>query len=423
MRSLIAAERGGVVVLVALAVPTIAGSLALASDLGYWYATKRQTQQQADSAAYGAARLMREGAVSNVTLRSVALKDAVRNGYPDLAANSLTVNRPPTSGTQAGNVNAVEVMIVRQAESFFARIFGIMSVTIHARAVVSAASGEACVLALSTSKSRALNITGSTTIDAPTCALATNSSAADSIVVGGSSSLIAKSLSTVGGISLTGNTTLNEPAVTKAAPITDPYAGLVVPPVGACSATNFKLGGPSDSTINPGVYCGGISMSGSGTLYLNKGTYILNRGDFSMTGSGRIRCGNCTSPTDGVTIILTATSGKVGSVSIAGSGDVELAAPGTGPYEGVVFFQDPAASAGNDAKFNGGSNMKLSGAIYLPSADISYTGSNTFAPGKDCVEIIGLTVEMNGNSGLHLSDCKAMGTKGIELLRGLTLRE
>lgn len=421
---LITDREGGVIIIVTFAIPVIVGCLALASDLGYWYTTKRQTQQQADTAAYGAARLMRDGSVGGVTLRSVALNDAVRNGYPDTEPNTFTVNRPPVSGAYAGNSSAVEVTIQRRAEAFFARIFGITSVTINARAVVSVDSGgDACVLALSTGASRALHISGSTTVDMPTCALATNSAAPDSVTLGGSATLQAKSISTVGGISLKGGFVLDEPSATGTAPIKDPYAGLVVPATGPCTVKNFKLGGPGDVTISPGVYCGGISMSGSGTLFLGKGTYILDGGDFSMSGHGRIRCGNCASPTDGVTVILTSKNGRVGSVSIAGSGDIELSAPGDGPYAGIVFFQDPAAAAGNNAKLNGGSAMRISGGIYLPRADLSYVGGNSFASGKGCVSIVALTVEMIGNSNLQLTDCKAMGTKTIDPMRGISLRE
>jgi hypothetical protein len=422
-RRLIASRQGGVIVLVALAIPVVVGSVALAGDLGYWYAIKRQTQQQADTAAYAVGRLMRDGGVSDATLRRVALNDAIRNGYPDVAPNTFAMNRPPVGGALAGNAGAVEVVIRRQADSFFARILGITSVTINARAVVSVEAGVACVLALSTSKSRALHISGSTTVTMPTCALATNSTAADAATIGGSATLVAKSISTAGGISVKGHITLDEPTATNATPIKDPYAGLAVPTVGACIASNFRLSGPNDATIGPGTYCGGITMTGSGTLLMNKGTYVLDRGDFTMTGSGRIRCGNCTSSTDGVTVILTAAHGKVGGVSIAGSGDVELAAPGSGPYEGIVFFQDPAATTGNDVKFNGGSTMRVSGGIYMPQASISYTGANSFAAGKGCVSIVGFTVEMIGNSNLDLTDCKAMGTKTIDTLRGLQLRE
>jgi hypothetical protein len=349
----------------------------------------------------------------------------VRNGFKDVEPNTLTLNIPPESGPQAGNASAVEVIIERRAPAFFSKALGIAFTTVRARAVVSFDAAEACVLALSTTASRALNITGSTTINAPGCTLASNSTASDAVKLGGSASLAARSIATAGEIVVSGSISVDEPMLDHQPAVADPYADLEVPPVGACTANNFKVTGSGDVTINPGVYCGGISMSGSGTLYLNKGTYILNKGDFSMTGSGRIRCGNCTSPTDGVTIILTATSGQVGSVSIAGSGDVELSAPSDegNPYQGIVFFQDPKATAGNDAKFNGGSAMKISGGIYLPKADISYTGSNSFATGKNCVEIIGLTIEMTGNSGLNLADCKDMGVKEIDVLRALTLRE
>ena len=115
-----------------------------------------------------------------------------------------SVTRSCSTG-QVGNASAVEVIIQRQAPVFFAKALGITFTTVQARAVVSIAATDACVLALSKTASRALNITGSTTIDLPTCTLATNSTASDLVKIGGSASLVAKSISTSGDIAISGN--------------------------------------------------------------------------------------------------------------------------------------------------------------------------------------------------------------------------
>ena len=425
LRHFITNAQGSALAITVLALPVILGAAALAIDTGVWYMAKRQTQQQADTAALGVARTKRDGgAASMETLRAVALRDAVRNGYHDVSPNSLTLNTPPASGAYAGSPGAIEVIVQRQVPAFFAHVLGLASTTVRARAVVRLEASDACVLALSSDASRALNISGSTTVDASSCGLGSNSTADDAVRIGGNASLDVKSITTSGSVEVSGHITVNEPTLTGQAPIPDPYADLAVPTVGACRETNFKADNTGDVTIEPGVYCNGITMSGSGTLYLKPGTYIIDKGDFKMSGQGRIRC-DCTSETDGVTIILTATSGSVGTVSISGSGDVELSAPGDegNPYKGILFFQDPNAPEGNKASLNGGAAMKLSGAIYMPRADITYSGSSTLAPGKSCTSVVGLTVEMTGNSGLTLTDCNDMGVETIKVDRTITLSE
>lgn len=417
---------GGAVILTTLALPVIMGGLAMAIDIGYWYTAKRQTQQQADTAALGAARALSAGVSSTDQLRAVALNDAIRNGFVNVSPNRFTFNSPPTSGPMAGNTAAIEIIVERKVDSFFARYFDRSSVSMSARAVASVNVTDACVLALSNNAARAINLPGTMTINAPNCGFASNATTTDSIQVGGTANLIAKSLVASGEINVSGSLTVEEAMLTHQTATLDPYQNLALPAVGACNANNFRMNSGSNVTINPGVYCGGIQMNGSGTLYLNKGTYILNRGDFIMTGSGRIRCGNCAAETDGVTIILTATSGQVGSVRIGGSGDIELSAPGeeSNPYKGVLFYQDRAAAAGNDSNLNGGASMKLSGALYLPKSDIKYAGSNSFAGGKNCVVMVGLTVEFAGSSGFSQTDCTHMGTKLIDVGRAaVTLKE
>jgi Flp pilus assembly protein TadG len=411
--ALIEDTQGGVSILAGLALPLVLGAAAFAIDTGYWYMAKRQTQQQADVAALGAARAKYDGATSAGVLYGVALKDAVRNGYTVAASNSLVVNSPPTSGAQAGNVNAVEVIVQRQSPSFFARVLGLSSVVTSGRAVVSFRPAPVCVLALHSTASGALSFSGNSRVDAAACVLATNSSSETSVTNGGSSTLSAFTIFTTGALTGSSDMTLVEPAHLHHAATADPYGDLALPPVGACNATNFRVSTSTATTINPGVYCGGITMSGSGTLYLNKGTYILNGGDLDVGGSSRLRCGNCTADTDGVTIILTATAGNVGTVSVSGGADIELVAPsGTGDtYRGVVIYQDRRAAAGNQAKLSGGAAQRISGAIYMPNANITYTGSSSLNAGKNCIELIGLTVSVSGSSGFNFADCKAMGVR------------
>ena len=94
-------------------------------------------------------------------------------------------------------------------------------------------------------------------------------------------------------------------------------------------------------------------------------TYVIDGGNFSVNGGATLQ--EATGGT-GVTIILTDSSGgdAPGRVTINGGAIVTLAAPTSGDYSGVVFYQDKSAVSTSKNKFNGGSTTNFTGALYFP---------------------------------------------------------
>ncbi|HEX2888134.1 pilus assembly protein TadG-related protein [Vineibacter terrae] len=427
-------DHGGALVITALAMPAVIGGLALAIDTGYLYMMQRRVQQQADAAALGAALAKSKGGDSALeTLTAVATRDAQRNGYAAVAPNTITINVPPHAGSHTGDTTAVEVIVQVKANTFFSALFGMGSTSLSGRSVAGfggegSHGGGGCVLALSATSSQALRFQGSGAIQAPNCTVLSNSSAADAVYVGGSETLKALSVYTAGQMQLgpSARVELTNGADVSQPPATDPYRDLTVPATSGCTYSNYSVStNKNDSappTAYPGTYCNGLSVSGSGTLKLNKGTYVIKGGDFKVGGSAQIRCGNCTATTDGITIILTAgADGGIGSVSIGGSTDVQFPAPSgaeAGIWRGVAIYQDRDAVLGNAASLAGSAALKISGAIYLPSALINYAGTTDLPAGKSCVQIIGHVVEVQGNSRLSLLDCPTMGVRAIEATGG-----
>ncbi len=109
-------------IIVAVAMPVIIGSLAWAVDTGVWFKEVRRTQQMADAATVGAVRVIKDGA-SVATARQVALNDARLNGYSEAEADSsFSFHSPALSGPYAGQVNTAEVIIKRQLPRFFSLV-------------------------------------------------------------------------------------------------------------------------------------------------------------------------------------------------------------------------------------------------------------------------------------------------------------
>ena len=128
-------DRGGTTVMMALSVPVVVGALGVGVDTGAWYMEKRRIQQIADSAALGGARVL-AGGQNVATAKTVANRDAGRNGYASGNGASIVVNSPPTSGAYAGKSGAVEVVVTRKLPSLFSSyMLGTSARTISGRAV------------------------------------------------------------------------------------------------------------------------------------------------------------------------------------------------------------------------------------------------------------------------------------------------
>src|SRR5205807_9194300 len=74
-------RRGATVVLIAIAFPAVIGVTALAVEVGFWYALKRQDQTAADAAALSGAYERAAGqAYSDIC--ALVQRDAAANGFP-----------------------------------------------------------------------------------------------------------------------------------------------------------------------------------------------------------------------------------------------------------------------------------------------------------------------------------------------------
>jgi hypothetical protein len=382
-----------------------------------WYSDKRDLQTASDAAALsGAFERVRGNAAG---LQSAARYEAQRNGFAMAASNTIAVNNPPISGASAGETTAVEVVLTRDHPLLLTSLLASSNVTIAARSVAAVeVTGEACVLALDPTAAAAVNNQGSTNVDMSGCVMAANSNAADAIQITGSATVAAYSLWTVGQIS-TGsgspNITLERPPTSNAWALEDPWADVAIPGYTACTYTNFKTTSGQAVTIDPGVYCGGINATAQSVVTMNPGTYIINRGDFSVGGQTTVQC-SCPGPEDGVTIILTSAGdpGDIGQVDIAAGANVQLRAP-SGPmaeYRGLLFYQDRRAplAGTNSNKFNGGANMNLHGAVYVPQQGVQFSGNNS---STTCTQIVARTVTFIGNSTISNTGCQAAGVEPV----------
>ncbi len=236
------------------------------------------------------------------------------------------------------------------------------------------------------------------------CDLYNASREAQSTELLGGASLNAQNIFLSGGYALSAGAvmTASRYLTTHTSAVADPYARLEVPGYPGCTRTGYRLDEQQTETISPGIYCGGIEVAGGAVLNLYPGTYILDRGNFAVSG-------NSTVSGTGVTLILTSrTRSNYGVIDIRAGSTIEVTAPARGAVAGIpgiAIWVDGDAPASGDI-FDGGSTQNINGAIYLPGRQVKYSGGSLSA--TRCSQLIARAVIFTGNSYFR-HDCAEAG--------------
>lgn len=390
---------GNVAIIFALTLPIVVGGAGLGVETSYWYYSSLKLQAVADAAAYAGA-LEKVSGSDNPTIVSAATLSATSNGFAT-STGTIQVFTPPSSGPNVAK-KAVEVIVHQNLDRFFTSIFTQNAVGAQARAVALITdASKACVLALNPSASKSALFSGSATTKLTGCSVMSNSIAADAIKLQGSASLEADCLISAGGVSLANvvKTVCANP-LTQALPAADPFADLPAPPAtNPCQNSNL-------STLNPGTYCKGLSLSGEVTL--SPGVYVIEGGDLRANANANISG-------DGVIIYLAGSS----RVSMNGTASVKLSAPTSGTYSGVLFYGDRANLGGSNT-LNGTADSLLTGALYFPKQEVDYLGN--FSGTGGCTQVVADVVQWSGNTSVN-QDCTSLGMKDIPAAQSVQLVE
>ncbi len=415
LREAFSDSSGATAIVAALAMPVVAAGMGLGAEAGYHYLLQRNMQQAADLAAHAGAIRVRAGD-GQAGVSAAARNAATQSGYAATETN-FRAHFPPISGAYQGNLNSVEVQLIKSQVRYFSAIFVDEPVEIRARAVanVTRSSSKACVLALAPTASQAVTVTGSTYVSIENCDLVSNSNASDAFYMQNSAAkLTVGCVRTVGGaVTSTGLNMRNCSAAQQLAPIVrDPYADVPEPAIeGACMTETSKQGTTvfrPNFTHSSGVQalriCGGLDIKHHATF--EPGLYIIDGGELSLNANGDVSLDEASMTADGVTFFL-ANGAKL---SLSGNGNFNMRAPTSGPYAGILFFGS-RKQTGLTHQILGNSGSTTQGAIYAPTAKIRFTGNSTTTNG--CTQIIGYTVEFTGHSTLR-SSCHTNNVREIE---------
>jgi Putative Flp pilus-assembly TadE/G-like len=404
-------ERGATAVVTAFALLVLMGFAGLAIDVILWELDGRKIQTAADEAALAGAIAL--SANDNVT----SAVDTVAASFGFVTGKngtSISINQ------DYHNLKEVEVTISQLQPQYFTRMF-LPAPTVSKAAVAQPpgrpSNGNMCVMALDQSGKLSVGsvtLNGTTDVELNQCDLYNDSGASDSTDLEGTTTLSARHIILSGGYYLGNNASMtpNPPTATYAIPVPDPYNNdrykASLPTYAGCNQTNFTVSSGQTRSESGGVYCGGITVEGGGTLNLSPGTYIIDGGNFEIQGNGTVN------GTGGVTIVLTSsTASNYGIVHLHGGSIVNLTAPTAGASAGIpgmAIWVDGNAPNNNDT-INGGASNVINGAIYMPSQVLYYAGGAVNAvgtmPATFCIQLVAFTITFDGNSYLTHSGCSA----------------
>jgi Flp pilus assembly protein TadG len=426
-------EAGQALIMVTLSISVLLGMIGLAVDLGWSYYRRQAAQTAAESAATAAA--VAAAVSSTISCNSTT---AVCQGVTACPANPST---PPATNISSGclyaqangflntgsqtvqlasNLTAppavsgvatlywVTATVTEQNPQLFSGILGshrFGSVAAQATAGVFQGTVPTCVYVLEKTASQAFMASGSNSTLTTNCGLYVNSSSPSALTVNGQARVTAPVIDVVGGYSscTNGQDCFYNPSLPLTGQSTqnDPYKNLAAPSYGSCgsspsgSGSNLNLNQGS-FTLNAGVYCGGITISGNAQVTLNPGTYILNGGGLTVNSANASITGS------GVMFYNTANGFSYGPITLSGQPNVNLSAPTSGTYSGVLFYQDRTITSTTTNEIDGNTNPKMVGSLYFPTTPLTISGGASPTPfvGK----LIARTLTVNGNSGLFVTE-------------------
>ena len=375
-------RRGSVAIQMGILLVILIAMAGLGTEIPFLMYKHRQMQTAADSAALGAGVALTQGYPSPISTEAYGIAAAL--GFTNASGNvTVTVNNPPKSGSYTANSSAVEVIVTQPQTLKLAGVLGVSLYNLSARAVALAGSGGDggyCMLELDPvglsqwgGPAIGVGLWGGVVVTMTGCGMAVNASGSAALTLQSGGTLNAPKVSIVGGLNNVWSTVNVTSLKTGQSAITDPYANVSMPSSAGCDYDGFSQSWtPTQTTLNPGRYCNGLTITNGANVLLNSGIYYVKSGQFNIAGGASL-IGT------GVTIVLTTADGvsSYATLSITNGNNLTLSAPTSGQTAGILFFGDRNAPSSNTSYLSGFTTFNATGAIYLPSQTLQYGGGGT----------------------------------------------
>ncbi|MBI2912686.1 MAG: hypothetical protein HYY03_02060 [Chloroflexi bacterium] len=374
-------------ILFVLALAVLLGFVAMVIDVGLAFEERRNAQNAADAAALAGAQELGESGSAPAAIAE-ATEYLAAHGYQSPQA-SITINIPPASGPSAGDSSYVEVLVSTDKAPVFRAPLTNALWTVSARAVAGAFPQNVppynFISLRDDCKNHTLLINAGGTLTVNGGIYVNSCNGADGQgkgalppgygdafdIFGAGGHIEAQAVYVVGGWETHDGATVNPDPLIRQQAIPDPAADLVAPDPATLpvqrgtptQASQLKIQGNTVTTIQPGIYYGGIKISGNADVTLADGIYYIGGGGFEVTGNATLNAPH-------VLIYNTNSQGKgFDNIDLDSSSSITMGPMASGPYMGMVIFQDRLNS--KDIYIDPGNGIDgLSGTLYAPHDDV-----------------------------------------------------
>jgi len=370
-----AAERGQVLIIMALAAVGLFAIVGLAIDGSNKFSDQRHAQNAADTAAL-AGSLAKVN--DDVQWKFVATDRAYTNGYNnDLVTNTVVVNACSETGVDCGAYTGekdyVKVVINSYVNTTFARVIGIAQMQNSVQAVAKSRKeyigelyGGASIVGLAPDQCKTIWFSGTATPTIKGGGVFSNSNKDCGVTISGSTN-----------ITMDGSLDMVAAGYVKNG--NPPLGGIAGGIAGGADQYDYP---PLDEAL-PKYTCdySYSSFPPSGVTNLSPGTYCVN-GAFKLNAKDKLTG-------TGVTIVM-----QSGGITWNGGATINLSAPTSGDLAGMLIYAPMSNTSA--MSFNGNGSSVLTGTIFMPATPITYNGTANLNPSY--VQIIGYTIEITGTN-------------------------
>ncbi len=386
--------RGGIAVTFAMSLPVLIGVGGLASDYAMMVKLRGDLQAAADASAIAGAREI-PLAMSNAEQVASAVKSYANFQLTQDAASTtsqLSELDLELSVEVVDDFSAVTVNIIQTWTPFFAHFIaaGVTPIKVSATAKY-VGSTNICVLGLSPSIA-GVQLWHSAQLTANDCAVYSNTNTPAGFNVMDSGVIESSLNCVVGGYKTDTAHSVTPAVVTDCPPMDDPLKDRPAPSFGACDHTSMKVASETKE-LSPGVYCGGLTISGTSQVTLSPGIYVIKGGPLVVRDSASLSAENTGFYLTGMASLVWFTSGTT----------ISLSAPVDGPMAGLLFFEDRIASGVRLHRLASNNARTLLGTIYLSKSILNIDATAPVGDQSAYTAIVAQSLQLQSGPNLILN--------------------
>lgn len=325
-----AAREGATAILLAVAMPAIAGVVGFAVDYSSISGNKSRLQAVVDSTAIAIAREMTISPVATTRAQSLAEQYVAAN-IPANTPYKITVTASLVENNFAVKIDGQQS--IATPFGTMERFVGVSTIFATALARVTAASTptKTCMISLGQDSNGGIYMHNGAMITAPGCILHSNSTRKNAIILSQGSSIRTQLLCARGGVKNMASS-VEATIVTDCPAMKDPLANKPEPkPPLLCNTAPKKIS-QGLLTLKPGLYCGGIDITGTAKVTLTPGVYFFRGGPLRVTQSAEF-------VGKGVTLMFLDNKAYF---RFLGNSLIQLSAPVSGITAGMLLWEAAA---------------------------------------------------------------------------------